>query len=123
SLGDAALGRIELLDRASLAEDDADFLEQVVPLAEAGRALLRGEPVDYEAIPSERVQPSPARIVQALRGDLSGAESGRLAARFLRRGDDLLRSAHRMRESTRAAEGPALRLAAAPVGEVRDPRE
>ncbi|NLY93864.1 MAG: hypothetical protein GXY23_07510 [Myxococcales bacterium] len=121
SLGEDALARAALVEPAS--EDDEDFLAEAVPLARAGLALLSGKVPDYARLPRERVEPSPVRLLHALRGELPGVEAGRLAARFLARGDGLLADTHRLRARLREPEGPVLRLAAAPAAELRDPRE
>jgi hypothetical protein len=123
ALGKTALQRARWMRREALPEDELDFIEDAIPLAEAGLSLLRGERPDLSALPYERVEPSPSRIIEALRGDLPALEAGRLAARYLRSGNETLRATHEMRERLRANELVSQRLAAAPPEIIRDPRE
>jgi hypothetical protein len=123
ALGETAVRRARWMRNESLAEDDLDFIEEALPLAEAGLALLGGESIDASRLPRELLDPGPARVVAALRGDLGGFEAGRLAARFLRLGDGSLRAAHEMRERVFATERSSRKLAAAAAAHIRDPRE
>jgi hypothetical protein len=123
ALGKTALQRARWMLREALSEDELDFIEESLPLAEAGLSLLRGERPNLSALPYERVEPSPSRIIEALRGGLPALEAGRLAMRYLRSGNETLRAAHDVRERLRANELVSQRLAAAPPEAIRDPRE
>jgi hypothetical protein len=123
TLGTTAVRRARWMRNEPLSEDDLDFIEEALPLAEAGLALLRDGAIDASGLPHERVEPSAARLVSALRGDLPGLEAGRLAARYLRSKDGALRAAHEMRERMIATERSSRKLAAAAPERVRDPRE
>lgn len=89
--------RRELLERTPIAirlartialadVEERDSWLRCALLAEAGLARLRGETIDYEALPADALEPSPRRVRRALAAELDGFSAASCAIALAKRG-------------------------------------